>query len=126
MQRLALVIRHEAGDGFIRGDGPQLIMFLGAGDEIAMGVGIHAVAPAGRFQEGGKPPVHRPFQDAVVGLVGEKHVSLGVTGGPLGEGEGVRQLFQFRPRRHEGFSQGRRLPEHQQGHQNSFHKHDHG
>src|SRR5262249_40639193 len=78
----------------VRADPPQLVLLVGAGPEVALGVEAQAVRPAAGLQEGGQLAVGAPLEDAVVGLVGEEDVALGVGGRPLREREAVRQLLQ--------------------------------
>ena len=56
---------------------------------------IHSVRAAGGLFERGEFPVDAPLEDAVVGLVGEKNISLRVAGRPFGELEITGELFHF-------------------------------
>src|SRR5205807_1604872 len=77
-------------------DAPQFVLLVGAGPEVALGVKAQAVGPAARLQESGQLAVGAPLEDAVVGLVGEVDVAVGVGGGAFGELEVAGEFFQFR------------------------------
>ena len=72
VQVFAGKIRDEHGYSFVRRDGPQLIVFVRAGDEISLRIKHHAIRVPGRLEKRGKFSVRAPFQDAVVRLIHKK------------------------------------------------------
>src|SRR6185437_3458715 len=89
----AVVLVHEHGYPAFWRDGPQGRFFVGAGDEISLGIEIHSVGAAGGLLEGGQFAIHAPFHDAIVRLVGEEDVSVRVATWPFSEGEAARELL---------------------------------
>ncbi len=77
-------------------DRPELGLFVRAGEQIAVVIEIHSIGASRRLQERGKLAVHGPLHDAVVRLVGEKDIAVGVAGGSFGEFELTGELFQLR------------------------------
>ena len=95
IQIFALIIFHQHRALFVRGDGPQLVTLIRAGDEVALGIEHHAVGVAGGLEEGGEFSLRAPLHDAVVRLVHEKHVAGGITGGTFGESKAAGQFLQL-------------------------------
>jgi len=82
---------------FVRRDGPEFILAIGACPEVAVFVKERAVGSSGRFQPvGERSIIGVPSNDAVVGLVGEEDVSMLVCGGAFGEAEAVAELLELR------------------------------
>src|SRR6185436_9781069 len=82
------------GDFAGGGDGPEFILFVGAGDQVAVVIEVHAIGTAGRLQEYRDDTIGGiPFHDAVVGLVGEIDVTTAVHRGTFGEGEFAGDLL---------------------------------
>ena len=65
---------------------------------MALVIEAQAVRPSARLQERGEPAFDAKAEDAVVRLVGEKDVSLGVGGRSFGKLEAVGQFKKFSPR----------------------------
>ncbi len=105
LRYLPSIIRDEHGHGFVRRDGPELIVFVGAGDQISFRVKHHSVRVAGRLHERGKFSIRAPFHDAVIRLVNEKHVSLLVAGRAFGERKIARKFLKFRAGRDDAFGE---------------------
>ena len=85
VHEFAVIICDEDGHRFIRRDGPKLVVFVGAGDEIAFRVEMHSVGVTGWLHERGELAVHAPLHDAVVVLVNEKNVARLVARRSFGE-----------------------------------------
>ena len=95
----ALIVFDEHGCFFIGGNGPQLVFPVGAGNQVALPIEIHAVGATGGSQERGELAIHVPFHDAIIRLVGKKDVAIGVARRTFGELKMSGQLFEFRTRR---------------------------
>ncbi len=76
-----------------RGNSPEFIFLVGAGNQVAFIIEAHSVGVARGMQKGQQPPlewirgisVKFPFQDPIVGLIDEKNISVLVAGCPLRE-----------------------------------------
>ena len=99
----ALIIGDEHRHGFVGRDGPELVVFIRAGDEVAVRVEMHPVGVAGRLHERGEFSVRAPFHDAVVVLVNEKHVSVFIACRAFGELEIAREFLESRAGRNHAF-----------------------
>src|SRR5260221_11146471 len=93
VQLLPFVLLPDDRDLAVLGDGPQLVLLVRAGDELAVAVEVHPVAASSRLKEGRELAVRAPLQDPVVGLVGEEDVPGAVAGRTPGEGEIARPVI---------------------------------
>ncbi len=83
-------------------DRPHFVLLVGTGDEFALAIETQAVGTACRFHEGLHLAVDRPHHDAIVRLIGEEDVALGVCRRAFSERELARDFFQLRSRRDDG------------------------
>ena len=104
VEQLALVVLDHDGDLARRVDPPHLVLFIGAGPEVAVGVEAEAVGSPAGLHEGGELAVGAPLHDPVVGLVGEEDIAVGIGGRSFGEYEPARQDRKLAPRREIGLS----------------------
>src|SRR6185503_6045599 len=95
VQTLPAVLAGKHADRTVRSNGPELVPLVGTRNQMARGIETHAVGATRGLKEGGESPIHAPFQDAIVGLVGEEHVAVCVTRRSLGE---FKTTGQFRQR----------------------------
>ena len=87
VEQFAAIISNDNGGFTGRADAPQSILFIGAGPQITMRIETETVGASTRLQEGGQLAIHTPFHDAVVRLIGEVDISMGVTGGSFRKSE---------------------------------------
>ena len=71
-----------------------MVVLIRAGPKISSAVKGKAVGAAAGLKESREFAFGAPFEDAVVGLVGEEDVALGIAGGAFGEGEIPGQLLE--------------------------------
>ena len=90
VERFALIAGRGQDHGVfpVGGDRPELVLFVAAGDQVALAVEILAVGPARRFDENGALVVgDAPLEDPVVVLVHEIHVAVRGDRDAFGEAE---------------------------------------
>jgi len=75
VQKLSLVVFHQNGDGFIRGDPPEFVVFVRAGDKVSFGIKVKPIGSTARLHIGAELTRRAPKHYPVVGLVREIDVS---------------------------------------------------
>ena len=96
VHEFVVMVVQDDGMLFIRRNGPEFVLAIGACPEVAVFVKERAVGSSGRFQPVRKRSVPCvPSNDAIVGLVGEEYVSMLICGGAFGEAEAVAELLEL-------------------------------
>ena len=105
VEQLASKIEHQPGHGLVRRDGPELVLLIGAGEQVAALVEVGAVRAARRLEPVGEGSIRRaPLHDAVVRLVGEEDVAVLVHRRAFSEGVATAEFFELGTGGNDGFS----------------------
>src|SRR5262249_26070746 len=94
IEEFALVVLEHNGNVRAWSDLPELILFIGAGPKFSRAIKGEPVGAAAGLHKNRKLAIHAPFHNAVIGLVGKKHVAYAVASWPFSEGKIPGQLFQ--------------------------------
>src|SRR5262249_44103378 len=94
VQTLPSVLADKHGDRAVRSDGPEFVLLVGARNQMAGKIEIHAVGATRWLQEGGESPIHAPLQDAIVRFISEEHAATSLTRRSLGEVKITSQFLQ--------------------------------
>ena len=96
VEKFAAKVAQQDGDFLVGRNGPEFVLLVGAGDQVALLVEIGAVAAAGGLQPIFEFAVDAPFDDAVVRLVREVDVAVAIDGRAFGELITIAKNFGFR------------------------------
>src|SRR6185503_4791356 len=78
---------HQDSDFFTGSNGPQLILLIGAGHQVALFVEIHAIASAGAIQEQREMAIEIILPYPVIRLIRKKNIPLMVDSSPFRKAE---------------------------------------
>src|SRR6478672_5084349 len=72
---------------------PKLVILVRARPKIAMSIKRKTISASAWLHEGFQLAIYRPFENPIVGLVREEHISVSITRWTFGESKSVCQFL---------------------------------